>query len=172
MKAIILGGARCLAADMAAARELFEPDLVIATNHAGRDQARVDHWVTFHPELFPMWVAARERRALPGGYQLWTAKHKKVPRGLEVCHVKGCGGSSSLLAVVVGEHLGCTHMVCCGVPLLADEAHYDKAGPWADARKYYPAWEKHLPRLKERVRSMSGWTRDLLGPPTAAWLGI
>jgi hypothetical protein len=27
-----------------------------------------------------------------------------------------------------------------------------------------------MPHIKDRVRSLSGWTRDLLGPPTPDWL--
>jgi hypothetical protein len=35
---------------------------------------------------------------------------------------------------------------------------------------YRKGWERKLPDIKDRVRSMSGWTKELLGKPTKGWL--
>ncbi len=41
---------------------------------------------------------------------------------------------------------------------------------WGDAPHYREAWTDALPEIAGRARSMSGWTRDLLGAPTADWI--
>lgn len=170
MKALVLGGAASLHADEAAARELFAPDLVIAVNHAARDHpGPVDHWATFHPELLPRWLADRAAAGRDPAGKLWTAHHRPIPRGLEIERVTNWGGSSGLLAVVVGLHLECSHIVLAGVPLDYDQGHYDHPAPWRDAANYRKAWVSRKEAMI-RVRSMSGFTAELLGAPTKEWL--
>lgn len=172
LTAIVLGGAACVWEDMAAALELFTPDLVVATNHAGMDhQGRVDHWCTMHPELLPTWIAKREAKGLPPAGQYWTAERrlKPVKPDIPMGRAENWGGSSGMLAPVVAVyHLGCTRVVLCGVPMDAKQAHYDDPRPWADFGNYRRAWITRQTQMTA-VRSMSGWTRQLLGAPTKEW---
>ena len=170
LRALVLGGANTLAADRAAALEMFEPDLVIACNHAARDEpGRVDAWATMHAELLPSWIALRTRAGHPPAESYWHARHR-------VCTVPGAnpieswGGSSGLLCVAVAFKLGCSHVVLAGVPMVKTFGHYDDKRHWMEARQYWPAWERRLPQMRDRVRSLSGWTRDLLQGPTQEWL--
>lgn len=170
MNAVILGGARCLAADLAAARDLFKPKLVIATNHAGMDhRGPVHHWVTYHPELFPEWIAKRRKAGLPDALTLWSSANRKIPDGLDVRLIPRIGGSSGLLAAFVALEIGCKG-VLCGVPMDPREAHYDQQGLWRAAVNCRQAWMNAKPKIAASIRSMSGWTADLLGRPTKAWL--
>lgn len=168
LSAIILGGADTLEVDRAAALELFEPDLIIACNHAGRDyEGAFDHWVSMHPELMPNWHGQRARAGLPMGARLWHPRHK--PHPLPSDPVKSWGGSSGMLCITVAEVLGVTHAVLAGVPMVKMNRHYDCEKPWHEARQYHPSWERQKDRIAPWVRSMSGWTRELLGPPTKEW---
>lgn len=169
LSALVLGGANTLEADKAAALELFEPHLIIACNHAGRDEpGRVDHWCTMHPDLMPMWLKARRVAGRPEPGKLWHARHR--PPTLDSTQIESWGGSSGLLCVAVAFELGVQRIVVAGVPLRKWSEHYDKAGPWWEARQYWPAWEKHADAMQDRVRSCSGWTQQLLGSPTREWL--
>lgn len=169
LTALILGGADTLEADRAGAEALFTPDLIIACNHAGRDQSgRIDHWATMHPELFPRWITARAALGHPPAGQLWHAKHR-VP-GVDSRPVTAWGGSSGMLCVCVAFELGCSHVVLAGVPMLKTARHYDDQRHWTEAAQYWPSWERRAPEMIGRVRSMSGWTLKLLGAPTREWL--
>lgn len=171
-----MGSANTLDDDRDRAFQLFEetgrmPDMIVACNHAARDwSGRLDHWVTMHPELFPLWLHARRRLNSPDPGQLWAARHRPVPDGLDVKPVESWGGSSGLLCVTVALQLGAQRIVLAGVPMRKTARHYDNDQHWQEARGYWPAWERLEPRLQGKVKSMSGWTADLLGMPTEDWL--
>lgn len=169
LTALILGGANTLAADRARALELFEPDVVIACNHAGRDEpGRLDHWASMHPDLFPHWLAARRAAGRPEPGRFWHARHRPTP--IESSPIESWGGSSGLLCVAVAFELGAERVVLAGVPMLKTARHYDDDRHWMEARQYWPGWERHAPSMMGRVRSLSGWTLDLLGLPTREWV--
>lgn len=169
-RALILGGADTLRADMDAALALFTPDLVIACNHAGRDhEGPVTDWVTMHPDIRErLWIPARARAGLLPAGQLWHARHRGLWKGSKP--VESWGGSSGMLCVAVGFELGCSRMVLCGVPMEKRAAHYNDPRPWSEARQYHNVWTRRAPQLQGIVKSMSGWTRDLLGEPTKGWI--
>jgi len=172
-RAVVLGGARGVWKELVAARKLFDPDLVIATNHAGRDyDGMLDHWVSFHAELLPKWLQERRAANRPDPGRFWTTKSRVKQPGspLELHRVENWGGSSGLLAVTVALELRCSHVLLCGVPLTRDGEHYDKGGPWIDASNYRRAWLSRVDEMRGIVRSMSGWTADTLGRPDADWI--
>lgn len=71
----------------------------------------------------------------------------------------GYSGSSALLGVKIGFKLGYQKMILCGCPL--DLGKY---------QKFQTGWLFVRDLVADRVRSMSGWTRELLGSPTEDWL--
>lgn len=173
MRALVLGGALSLFDDEAEVRAMgFEPDIIVATNHAGRDrEGPVDHWCSFHVELFPLWLRQRREAGRPEPGQLWSCHARPAPEGLpRVRKAANWRGSSGLLAVTVALELGATHVVLCGVPLRKEGEHYDKPGLWRDAGNYRKGWVEHAAEMNGRVRSMGGWTEELLGRPDPAWL--
>jgi hypothetical protein len=172
MIALVLGGSDGVWRERDAALALCTPDIVIATNHAGRDyRGEFDHWASFHAELFPHWIRLRAEKGLPphrGGF--WTAAQRAVVKGLELRRCDNWGGSSGLLAITVALELGASRVIAAGVPLDRDAAHYDNPRPWQDAGNYRRAWINAVPKMGGKVRSMSGWTRETLGEPTEEWI--
>jgi hypothetical protein len=57
-----------------------------------------------------------------------------------------------------------------GIPMTSEGGRYDDKKQWPEAIVQRRAWEAHKPELLGRVKSFSGWTRELLGEPTAEWL--
>lgn len=55
-------------------------------------------------------------------------------------------------------------MVLCGMPM-DDRPHYWDEGrqPWKACETFRPAWQALAPEYRARMRSMSGWTREMLG---------
>lgn len=171
--AIVLGsGAGCWD-EFAAAREMLAAEpIVIACNHAFRDAPfAVAHAVSMHSDQFPRWLAARRAAGLPDPQTFWRPNHRPPPKEVPTRSVESWGGSSGLLCVAVAFELGCERIVLAGVPMHKHAQHYDIEKDWIEARQYWPAWERMEPRMRGRVRSMSGWTLQLLGPPTEEWLG-
>lgn len=168
--AVILGGAETVWADLEAVRQLGEPEIIIATNHAGRDYpGALDHWVTMHAELIPGWARERAAAGRPEAGKLWSALHRPGPMPME--RIKSPGGSSGLLAVYVGLTLGVERMILCGVPMCQNGRHYDdqRRRKWQEAAQYMNSWTRALPEIADRVRSMGGNTRRMLGAPDRGW---
>lgn len=159
------------------------PGLVIATNDAGASYpGRLHHWVSLHPEKFHPgpewgdgWVAERGARGHPGGFVTWggmwrTGRHdgEYVDRVLPCLAV----GSSGFHAVMVALHLGCDRVVMAGIPMDASPHFFDPQKPWDSPLAHRQAWQDWEGLLRGRVKSMRGWTQELLGTPSEGWLGL
>lgn len=176
--AFVLGGAKTLEEDIATAKELAVPHTYIATNETGRDfDGHLPHWCTLHTEKITDWY--RQRIVGQGEInigQLWTSNIKTLPNNelikpKDFRHVQSWDGSSGLLGVTVALALGYSKVILCGVPLDKKAGHYFSPDiPWMDGPRYRHAWIKHFPEMKDRVKSMSGWTQSLLGAPTKEWI--
>lgn len=175
MIALVLGGAKSLAEDVAFARTLVDPRecVIVACNDAGYEwPGKLDHWVTSHPDELPIREEKRRQRGYPGGYETWTRTFPFGQRDKEaLCdHTVGGyrDGSSGLLAVGVALEIGC-HAILCGIPM-EDQDHFNRSGGWEVATSYRTAWVMVQDALRRRARSCSGWTAELLGKPDAAWV--
>lgn len=171
--AFILGSALCLHDDFKAALSSFQPSSIIAVNEAGRDYEGVlDHWVSMHPPLLIKWIEERRDWDVPlFTGTVWTPRHITLPKGLIASRAESWGGSSGLLAVTVALGLGFEKIILCGVPMERLGAHYfNKDRPWNDAGIYKASWKRNLDKIAPTVRSMSGWTKELLGAPSLEWV--
>lgn len=67
-------------------------------------------------------------------------------------------GSSALMGAIMGLKMGYGRIVLCGIPL---------SGAY---ERFQRGWRHQEKLLRDRVKSMSGWTREFLGEPTHEWL--
>lgn len=174
MRAIVFGRAAGVWDEMVQARKLCNFDVVIGTGHAVCDYpGEVHHWVSFHTELLrSFWVKTRRARGYSEVSNFWTALHSGRARstldGIQTIDVNG--GSSGLIATMVAlGPVNADKVVLCGIPMQVSP-QYDNIVPWREAVNHQAAWKAYLPQLAGRVKSMSGWTRELLGTPTKEWL--
>lgn len=83
-------------------------------------------------------------------------------------------GTSGLYGVQIAlEQLGFDGVILAGCPIDAAAGSLCEHSLMTDAdrvERYRPEWLLALPTIGARTRSMSGWTRDLLGEPTTDWL--
>lgn len=171
--ALILGSGACVHKDAEEALSLFSPDFVAATNNIGLDwPGDVHHWFTLHPRPTKDWPGievARKRRVRLGRNDPVTWAHKP-DRGIDRV-TADWRGSTGLLAVKgMLIELGCTTIVLAGVPMSSGERHYNLGEEWRHAPRYYIGWKQNHQEIAPFVRSMSGWTKQLLGEPTREWL--
>lgn len=177
-RAVVVGRARGALDEYAAACTLCAFDDVLVVGAMGVDfPDRIDHLVSFHAELFCLWA---EKRAVAGyspAVNYWGAIYRgrrlgervKVPAPLR--YVECIGGSSGFMAVHVAlDALDVDRVVLAGVPMDAAAAHYGSDQPWDEADKYWGTWLGNVDRLRGRVRSMSGRTRNVFGEPDKEWL--
>jgi hypothetical protein len=172
--ALVLGGAACVHDDIKAALQLFTPDIIVAVKDIGITWPKVDYWATFHPERLPKELGVRRASGLPDPKEIWT--YRQPPKGssfgIPIKILKTKGGSSGLLGTEGALDVA-DRIVLCGIPLDPGQVHYKRPrrGGWPPAKMYRLAWTVALPRIKDKVRSMSGWTKEVLGAPTLEWLG-
>lgn len=175
--ALVLGGAECLWQDVEAALEMGEFQGVVACNDAGAAwPGDLDGWVSLHSGKLARWIRDREKN---GHWPAWkVAGHlnetQRSPAvALYVDHRfpgQRKSGSSGLFAAKFALiDLGFDRAVCCGMPLEAQK-HFFGGGPWYSYGGHRGGWTQALPVIRDRLRSMSGWTADLLGRPTPEWL--
>jgi hypothetical protein len=74
-------------------------------------------------------------------------------------------GSSALYAVGLGLLLGGKRIILAGCPLDGGPHYYDEPNH-IDVEAYRDPWMRCKGLIQGRVFSMSGWTKELLGPPT------
>lgn len=182
MKVLVVGRARGTQEEVAALKAMTTFDATIVVGSTALDfPDHIDHWVTFHAMLFERWIEKRKRKGYPAAANYWTALYNGYPVApklnakLPIKRVHSQGGSSGLVGVEVALEIGGTRIALAGVPMEAARGKYDDpntSSTWREAANYHGAWKLALPRLKDKVRSMSGWTLELLGgvPPTKEWL--
>ena len=76
-------------------------------------------------------------------------------------------GSSSLFAVDMAIREGYEKIILCGVPLDGKGHFYDSVKHDLEFM-FSPVWRTYP--FKDKVRSMSGLTQEILGEPTKEWL--
>ncbi len=173
--AFVLGGAECVWADLASAQVLCKPDVIVAVNDIGVDYpGEIDHWVSFHSDFLGKWSRARAARGLPPAKTYWTGQGgptRAAPEGTKT--VNAVGGSSGMLATFAALRSGVAKVILCGVPIDPAMRHYHegkRGAAWKEASKYQKHWRAAEADFRGRVKSMSGWTAELLGSPTKEWL--
>jgi hypothetical protein len=164
--ALILGGAPSVWADLANARHLIGDRrvLVVAANHAGAlHDGPLDGWATLHPELIGRWTKDRTADRLFSPVRIGPAPVEAV--------AERWSGSSGLYAAQCALfEMGASAVILCGVPMISEAGHIVTPGRWAPVASYRAAFVSALPVIGGRTRSMGGWTRQLFGAPTPAWL--
>ncbi len=165
--ALVIGGAECVEADLAA---LGEWDAVVfaCNDFAAKYPGHIDHFCTLHPEKLHKWRKARQDKGLNTDFEAHS--HKRRALCGEVTLHTEWGGSSGLFCVTVARELGFERIVLCGVPMDV-RPHFDRPKDWTDAMHYRRHWEKRAYEFKPFARSMSGWSSEFLGKPDDTWLG-
>ena len=152
-KIILIGAAPCVIADIEKVPGYGEFDfLAIGMDAVNKGKWPVKFMATYHPEDIP--EAVRRRKKIGGNVDYKVVSHEAGP-GIDIIEpYEAPSGSSALLATLFAIREGYELIILCGCPL--NEAAYVC---------FQEGWTKMKGRLKGRVFSMSGWTREFLGDP-------
>lgn len=172
--ALVFGAAGGVWEEIEAAKKLCNFDVIVAVKRPGMDYpGYLHHWVSFHGEMFADWILKRHKNGYPPAEKYWVSSYRGSGF-LKVTYPTlnriACeGGSSGLIGTLVGR-TAATKIVLAGIPLDPERGHFNKSAPWKEALIHREAWKPYFPHLLGHVKSMSGWTQQMLGAPTEEWL--
>lgn len=166
---MILGGAISVWDEYARVAPEIGRHAAIVVNDAGTlFPEPVLAWATLHPEKLGLW---RRRRQGPKPFYTVSPDRHHDDGGITHLVREKWGGSSGLYAVQIAiELFGFDRIVLCGVPITGSAGHIRGVDHWDYEHSYQSGWLRAHPHIGDRVRSCSGWTRGLLGPPDRSWL--
>lgn len=178
-RALIVGCASCVWDDVCAARTICTFDAVYCVKLAGVCwPGTFQTWPSLHPEFMDDYEAQRRARGLPNGYEIVAPPPEEVgmhgKKGNITRRVSyrwpgmNSSASSGIYAAKVALDDGFDRVVLAGIPMDKTD-HFSRGKPWAQRDSFIPGFEKAMPFLKDRVRSMSGMTMERLGAPTPEW---
>lgn len=172
MIALCLGGAPAVWDEYERAKALIgdRAHVVVAANHAGIEfPGYLDVWATLHPELIGGWRDQRRSRGRNDDFRAFVYPRRRLPRWMEPWPYRWPGSSGLYAAQVALDALGCRGAILCGVPMDAEAGHITGPATWPFTEKYRPAF---LQAKAEgaNIRSMGGWTAEVLGRPDADWI--
>lgn len=180
-RGIVLGSAPCLWEDLEDAIERLQlgQNRVenIAVNGAGvLFNGPLDIWASIHGTKLVDWI--EKRRTLYSDMMDFDAygnfaKHETPDDCVIPWNRPNGNGSSGLYAVLLALELGFNKLILCGMPIDGEEriTSDGEVEPGQTPYHHYRnGWMLRQGILSEHVRSMSGWTRDTFGEPTAEWL--
>lgn len=187
--ALVVGCAACIWEDVKAAQSLCDFDAVYCVKQAGVHWPwQFKCWPTLHPEF--MDAFENERRALghPGGYEIVAplvneTRHGTIGNIARRISYRWPGMSSSAFSGIFGAKVALDdgyNVILAGIPMDANVGHFlpgtrDSHGlirgdTWPYRDECMPGFNKAVPFMVGRVKSMSGHTRSILGAPTPEWL--
>lgn len=124
----------------------------------------IDFMATYHERDIVPYFQNRKNKNQNTNYKV--IHHEKRDHVDIVIPYEPPSGSSALLGCLASIQMGYKKIILCGCPL---EGLNDKKSPYSMFRQ---GWKFHFNKVKDNVRSMSGWTQQLLGGPTEEWLKI
>lgn len=162
---IITGAAPDVLEDVAAVPRVCAYDyMCIGKTASTMHRIPCKYLATYHPVQLPEIRRQRENSGCNLDYIVIS--HDPRP-GVDIIEALAPGersGSSALLGALAALKLGYRRIVLCGCPLTGKNL----AG--GDYDNFRIGWTNKQKFLDDRVRSMSGWTAELLGRPTDEWL--
>ena len=122
---------------------------------------RIDHVATYHSYELPDFRKRRE--AIGGNTDYETHSHEQFEDLVNrLWPYVPPSGSSAMLGIEAGMGMGYKRIVVAGCPLVDRK--------YTVTCDFRPGWIARYDVIKDAVRSMSGWTMELLGAPTKEWL--
>jgi hypothetical protein len=189
--ALVIGCAACVWDDIKAAKELAEYEAIYCVKQIGIHYPHTfDVWVTLHPEAMDGYELQRYKLGLPNGYQIVAppsnelgAHGNKGNIARRVSYLLSqdsiCSAGSGLYGAQVALHDGFDRIVLAGIPMTPEAGHFmpesknvaglTRGEVWTGHSAFVVGMNMVLPRMMDKVKSMSGYTKKVLGAPTQDW---
>lgn len=162
---LVIGSAPCVFADLEDLDRITAPDrfdlMAVGLSTVRDVQLRYDYVANNHPENGPA-----IRQLLASGDNEAARVIGPLPGpGVDIVEpYRPPTGSSAITGVLAAIRMGYRKIVLCGCPLTGNAP---AGNPYEEFRA---GWQAKRSELFGIVKSLSGWTQELLGAPTEAWL--
>jgi len=149
-------------------------------------------WATLHPEAMDDYEKQRIAKGFPAGYEIVAplqgelGDHKDKGNVARRVSYRWPGMTGSASSGIYGAKVALEdgyRVVLAGVPMLKEGGHFmpqsltvrtkrPRGNIWLERGSFDSGMVIAMPLLKKTnvVRSMSGYTREILGEPTPEWL--
>ena len=165
MKPIILiGCAPCWKDDLDKLKVIVDDFDVMAIGLDCPYSGQIKYFVTYHLQDIPIYKM-RRRNANYNSNFLVIGYKKDIEVDIIELH-KNPTGSSALLGVVAAIRLGYKKIILCGCPM--EGKSREKFG--RDYNHFQKGWISRFSEIKDFTRSMSGYTKEILGKPIKEWI--
>lgn len=166
---IIVGCAECVFDDIKAL-PVGDFDYMAINYATGFVKNHIVYAATYHPFDCDILEQMKYRRILIKGNTDYKVIAHKAGHGVDIVEpFVAPSGSSAMLGVLAAIRLGYEKIVLCGCPLIGSR---DLLGDVFEFKLFQQGWIAKAGTVRDKVKSMSGWTKDFLGSPTSEWLGI
>ena len=180
-RALVIGCAADVWADVAKARELGEYEKTYCVKYAGVHWPGESFvWCTLHPEFQDRYDAERAKLGLGRVYEVVApppgelgehGKKGKIDRRVSYrWRGMNASASSGIYGAKVALDDGYDRVVLAGVPMTREGGHFVRGKPWDYWLSFMAGFKLAKPHLMGKVRSVSGYTKEQLGEPTSEWL--
>jgi hypothetical protein len=164
---LIFGSAPCTAEDISRAQGKKDCDyMAIGMDALDKYMGGIFFVVSNHKEdILPIHKIMQQRHEACGaGYQYLVIAPEQW-QGVQIVEpYRPPSGSSAITGAFAAIRMGYEKIILCGCPLTGN------APEGNSYEAFRPGWETHKEVFMGRVKSMSGWTMELLGYPTEEWL--
>ena len=137
-------------------------------------------WVTLHPEFMDDYEKQRKELGLHSDYEIVApldgevgmhGKRGNISRRISYRYPgMNSSASSGGYAAKVALDDGFDRVVLAGVPMETEANHFTRGKPWLQRDSFTIGFKQSVPYFAGRVRSMSGWSKEILGAPSPDWL--
>ena len=163
---LIIGRAPCWEEDLKNIESIIGIKYdIVAVGEDCPYEGHVDYLATYHHNGIPLYKKSREEKGLNTDYKVVSHLQPKNEKDRVdyICKYEPPSGSSALLGTLMSLQLGYTKIVLVGCPLEGKNNHGHSYSV------FRIGWKEKYDYIKDYVRSMSGWTKELLGEPTKEW---
>lgn len=173
--AVVAGNGCTVFQDIANVEKKIGKDYIMfAVNDVGMFLPKVDHWVSLHHDFLKAWRDVRWQQSRPGE----DVKLHSIEDMAYIHYVwkqlTPLFALSGYFAMQIAYILGAEEIILCGCPGMVQRRFFEweaKAygygggtqGADNSVRKQLIDEMNRLPDFKQKVRSMSGWTKDYFG---------
>lgn len=166
----IIGGARCVWNDLER-RPQPRGDIMVVNDVGMYLDWPIDHWVSMHSMHLKEWIRLRRQHSMAFGQHFESHSQESYDGITNAWYLDNPGPYSGVFACQVALALGYEEIVLCGIPQDGQGNFFDP--PWlkrthADSNPTIRRIIAANPEFERCVRSMSGWTREILGAPGEA----
>lgn len=173
---LVIGSAKCVWLDLRSSPlEEGKFDRMGVNNIMADATFPLQHGVTLHPEKLPGWRFGQDFQREKHGWprMMVHSNHDVWPQHLVdyVWPIHRDGGTSGIMGAIVALLLGYDRIILAGIPGDFSPRYFEP--PWflhkhfskSEVFKEWITLHDEVPMAREKIRSLSGKTRELFGAP-------